>query len=63
MFLALKKVGVLKITPPQDPFGKKSPPKKVSDFLLTEGNFPPPLTAIWKTLIASHLLKVTKFLV
>ena len=28
-----------------------------------EGNFPPPLTAIWKTLIPSHLLKVTKFIV
>ena len=27
LFLALKKVGILKITPPQVPFGKKSPPK------------------------------------
>ena len=43
---------------------KKFPlPSKISDSSLTEGNFPPPFTAIWKTLIQSHLLKVTKFLV
>ena len=66
LFLALKKARILKIFPPQVPFSKKIPPlpiKKIVDFLLTEGNFPPSLTAILNTLIPFHLLKVTKFLV
>ena len=66
LFLALKKVRIVKITP-QVPFGKKIPPppkkKKISNSSFTEGNFHSPLTAIWKTLIPSHLLKVTQCLV
>ena len=54
LFLALKKARIVKILPPQVPFGKKIHPlskKKIVDFPLAEGNFPPSLTTSLETLI------------
>ena len=53
-YLALKKARIVKILPPQVPFGKKIHPlskKKIVDFPLAEGNFPPSLTTSLETLI------------
>ena len=49
--LALKKVQFVKITPPQAP--------TIQQKNLPEGNLPPPLTTIWKTLVVIALLHIT----